>query len=872
MSATILEAQPSYLGWIFDEFLPGSHILNLTARKGSRVLSDNHQLNTHAQVSGSATPYDTAIEAGLSLAGALGNTPLLAVRSFDRRGIVHHWNPACETRYGIATKDALGRPMNDLLDVEEVSGENLNEAIQQIWQGTLPGLSRELRLKTVGGQTKLAYVTMFPVFRHGQVSDIFCMDLDIAAFKPLKGSVPSDVLRFKTLFERSADAIILLNEDSFLDANPAAMKMFGYTDKSAMVGQHPENLSPPLQPDGRNSRSKAREMISLAHQLGNYRFEWVHRRASNEDFWAEVLLTAISPSEQALLYAVLRDISDRKDVELKMRLNAQAFESSREAILITDSNKQIISINRAFMEITGFSASEALGNSPKMLSSGLHDQDFYRNIWDTVRVLGHWEGEIWDRHRDGRSYPQWMTISAVINAAGVITNYIAVFSDITHRKASEEHTRYIAEHDFLTNLPNRILLLDRATQAIGAAQRNGKQLAILFLDLDRFKNINDSLGHHIGDRLLKQVAQRLEACVRSSDTVSRLGGDEFIILLIDVDNVESVGHIADKVLKEITNTYLVDDYEFDITGSLGISLYPMDGNDMDTLIKNADAAMYHAKERGRNNYQFFSKEMNVRLVERLTMELALRKALDNEEFMLLYQPQVELCSGRITGAEALIRWMHSDFGVVPPGRFIPVTEESGLIIPIGKWVLETACLQAKAWEKAGYPIVMAVNLSSVQFRQKDLLSTIVSALQRANLDPHLLELEITEGIILEGAERTIETMNALVRIGVKLSIDDFGTGYSSLSYLKRFPINKLKIDRSFVRDIDTDAGDAAITRAIIDMARNLNLKVIAEGVETKAHLDFLLAHGCDEYQGYYFAKPILAEEFERMLKIPEGDT
>lgn len=440
--------------------------------------------------------------------------------------------------------------------------------------------------------------------------------------------------------------------------------------------------------------------------------------------------------------------------------------------------------------------------------------------------------------------------------------------DITQRKVAEERLQYLVHHDSLTDLPNRLLFMDRLSQAMARVRWHNRLVAILFLDLDRFKRINDTLGHDVGDQLLKVVAERLRACIRTGDTVARMGGDEFTIILSDVAQVEDVPRVAQKIIDAISRPFSLMGQELFITVSMGISLFPNDGQDAQTLVKNADVAMYRAKEQGRNHYQHYSPAMNVRTLERLALENNLRHALERKELLLHYQPRVDLETGRITGVEALLRWQYPDLGLIPPSQFIPLAEETGLIIPIGEWVLRTACIQNKLWQSMGFfPMRVAVNLSARQFQQRSLVETISHVIKETGLDPHYLELELTEGLIMKNAELTITTLRDLHEMGIQVSIDDFGTGYSSLSYLRRFPIHALKIDQSFVRDITTDPDDTVIVTAIILLAHSLKLKVIAEGVETQEQLDFLRSLKCHEMQGYLFSRPLPAEEMTKLLTL-----
>jgi diguanylate cyclase (GGDEF)-like protein/PAS domain S-box-containing protein len=799
------------------------------------------------------------------LMALLERIPLVAIQSIDRDGIVRLWNRTSAELYGIPGPQAIGRPLEQLAPRQGQQKE-FAAAVQQIWNTGEPPSPCDWQIGTAAGKARWVYSTLFPVFRGGQVHRIFCLDFDVTERKLAEQALLVTGSNFRAFFERTADAILLIRDGEITEINAAALKLFGYASKDEIGGQYPEGLSPPCQPDGQSSRDKALEMIRLAQETGNQRFDWLHITHKQAQFWTEVLLTLIPINGESLLYAVVRDISERKAAEQSLYLAAQVFESGREAILITDQDQKIISINKAFTDLTGYQLEQVIGQTPHMFCSGKHDTTFYQELWAALKANDHWQGEIWDRHHDGHHYPLWLGITTVRDRERRITNYIAMFADISARKASEEHTRHLAEHDFLTDLPNRVLLLDRMGQALGAARRNQTQVAVLYLDLDRFKYINDSLGHAVGDKLLQTVAERLKKCVRGIDTVSRHGGDEFVVMLADIGGVGQAAHIAANMMQALAQPYRISDYEFAITASIGISIYPDDGDDIETLVRNADTAMYHAKESGRNSYQFYSNEMNVRIMERVTLENSLKKAIGNHEFVLQYQPELEMRSGKVIGAEALIRWNHPDFGMLSPARFIAVAEDCGLLVPIGDWVLRTACRQARLWLDKGWPLVVSVNISVGQFRQKNLLQSIADALEAASLEPGYLELEITEALLMEEAGSTLKTLNALKQMGVRLAIDDFGTGYSSLNYLKRFPVDKLKIDRSFVHEISGDPDDAAVISAIIVMAKSLHFKVIAEGVETHDQYSFLQAQGCDECQGNYLGPPMLPAEMGHYLR------
>jgi diguanylate cyclase (GGDEF)-like protein/PAS domain S-box-containing protein len=587
---------------------------------------------------------------------------------------------------------------------------------------------------------------------------------------------------------------------------------------------------------------------------------WVHEQASI-DFDEKT-------GRAAFVIGTVHDITSQKEEEAALRLAARVFESSGEAILITDERARTVAVNHAFIEMSGYSSEEMIGQNPSMLSSGRHDAQFYQAMWDDILTHGYWQGEIWDKHKSGRVYPKWMSITAVRDESGLVSNYVSIARDITEQAEAEKNIHFLAYYDVLTGLPNRTLLRDRLGQLIAVSHRDQQQFALLFMDLDRFKYINDSMGHSVGDRLLQAVALRIQSIVREEDTVARLGGDEFIVLLRETGE-SGAAVVAGKLLRALAEPYDLDGQVISTLASIGISIYPDHAVEADTLIKNADMAMYRAKEEGRNNYQFFRPEMNFRVDQLFSMEKDLRLALERGEFTLQYQPQADLASGRLCGVEALIRWKHPEKGMVSPAEFIPVAEETGQIIPIGEWVLRTACAQMVQWQQAGLDgLTMSVNLSIRQLRLPNLGEVVKGVLREHGLDPQWLELEITEGIMMGDNRAAMDFLHEMHAMGVRLSIDDFGTGFSSLNYLKKLPVHKLKIDQSFVRDIETDESDAAIIRSIIALGHRLNLRVIAEGVETQEQLDFLRIRGCDEIQGYFYSRPMPAHEVAGFVRNP----
>ena len=665
------------------------------------------------------------------------------------------------------------------------------------------------------------------------------------------------------------DSVITMDLAGYITGwNKGAERLFGYTPDEAL-GRHILFL---YADDGSAPLEEEDDLFYNAFlENGSREFEVRRRKKSGELFWASISLS-LSRDEVGApngLIGYLVDITDQLASEEKLRLHAKIFEHNSEAVLITNAEQTIISANRAFTEITGYREDEVRGQRPTLLDPAQADPTLADEIYGTLASAGAWQGELWDRRKDGDTYPIWVSISSVKNARGQLTHYLLVFSDITERKEAERQIYRLAYYDALTGLPNRSLLFSLLEQALAEAQRGQGHGAILFIDLDRFKNINDSFGHAAADALLKEVARRLQAALREEDVVSRLGGDEFVVALFDISRREDATLVADKLLESLAEPYQVDRHEVLLTASIGIAIFPDDGREAETLLRNADTAMSRAKQNGVGQL-FYSNEMNQRTFERLKLEGKLRRALDRDEFRLYYQPQVDLASGRIVGAEALIRWHHPELGLLAPNDFIPLAEETGLIVPIGDWVIDTACAQSRAWVDTGFPaLTVAVNLSPRQFRP-GLPQRVIELLAQHQLPGEHLELEITESMLMHNSEQVIDMMQQFQEAGITLALDDFGTGYSSLAYLKRFPIDNLKIDRSFVSGIPHDGDDSAIARAIVSMAKNLRLGVIAEGVETDEQLGFLKEAGCDEIQGYLFSPPIPAEEFQLLLERTNG--
>ncbi|MBI5438715.1 MAG: EAL domain-containing protein [Nitrosomonadales bacterium] len=553
-----------------------------------------------------------------------------------------------------------------------------------------------------------------------------------------------------------------------------------------------------------------------------------------------------------------------------LRVSAIAFET-HEAIIITDCRPEILRVNKAFCDITGYMAEEVVGRNPNLLRGDKKPKAFYEEMWAAIFRDGTWSGEMADKRKNGEVFPAWLTITAVTDPEGVLTHYVGSFFDITERKKSDDEIHRLAFYDPLTGLPNRRLLIDRLQRALASSERSGRHGAIMFIDLDNFKVINDTRGHDFGDMLLVEAARRLQSCVREGDTVARLGGDEFVVMLEDIKGdmeqaVTLADEVGEKILALLDKPYVINGSEFHSTASIGINLFVNRELSADTLLKYADIAMYQAKGAGRNTLRFFDPKMQSVLEARAAIESDLRGALTERQFRLYYQAQVD-DTGRIIGAEALVRWIHPQRGMIPPVQFIPIAEESQLILDIGHWVLEAACRQLASWGNDGQKrgLVLAVNVSARQFKLKDFVDKVAAVVRGHGVNPAYLKLELTESVVLDDMADIVAKMHALKALGIGLSLDDFGTGYSSLSYLKQLPLDQLKIDRSFVNDIATDPGDAIMVQTIIDMAHNFRFDVIAEGVETEAQLDFLKLHGCNAYQGYLLSKPVPVEEFEALL-------
>ncbi len=582
----------------------------------------------------------------------------------------------------------------------------------------------------------------------------------------------------------------------------------------------------------------------------------------------KILLLVIVPViEKGYVNVFGLDVTSRKQAEKRLLLDSQVFESASEAVVITDVDKRILDVNRAFTTITGYTREEILGENIMILNSGRQDRHFYQEMWESVAERGSWQGEIWDRRKNGEVFPKWLSISAVRDEAGKISRYVGLFSDISVMKQTQEQLYEMAHYDSLTGLPNRRYFLDRLKESLEQARRANESVALMFVDLDGFKLVNDDLGHKAGDQLLREVSARIKQCVRESDTVARMGGDEFTVILSQVRNSDSVLLVARKILQRIYEPVKLEEKEFFISSSIGIAVFPDDSRDVEGLLQSADTALYKAKDLGKNGYQFFSREMNRRAMERLTLRTQIRQGLAAREFTVYYQPQVDAATGNLAGLEALARWKSPQIGLISPEQFIPFAEETGLIHEIGELVLRTACAQGQSWISQGLPRVrIGVNISAHQLRRPDFVSLIEGAVRDTGFPADFLELELTESMLINDSPEDLAKLSRIRAMGIRLAIDDFGTKYSSFAYLRRLPIDRLKIDRTFVQDLPADARGSEIVSAIIAMSRSLNLDVTAEGVETAAQADLLRKKGCHTLQGYYCSRPFPPDDLAAFLQ------
>jgi diguanylate cyclase (GGDEF)-like protein/PAS domain S-box-containing protein len=723
-----------------------------------------------------------------------------------------------------------------------------------------PLLGTARQLARMGGEHQSLQI--LPIKQHDEIGQL------IGGFNRLLATLGQREGLLKQILDTSSVAIFLVDRSGCITlANQRMADMFGLP-LAALTGLDYASLVDPQERDTARRNMHAL-LTSTVQTVDVERRYW---RADHSEFWGRLTGQRFIDAEgiEQGLVGVIADITQRRRAEAELHIAATAFES-QQGIFVTDAARTILRVNQSFTEITGFTAADAVGQSPRFLGSGRQGGEFYGAMWDRIEATGSWQGELWNRRKNGEVFPEWLTITAVKNEQAQVTHYVATFADITARKVAEDAIKNLAFYDPLTQLPNRRLLMDRLEQALASSARHQLKGALLFVDLDNFKTINDTLGHDKGDLLLQQVAQRLQRCVRDGDTVARLGGDEFVLMLEGLsesalDAATQAESVGEQILISLNQTYQFINYDYHSTPSIGITLFGEHPETLDEPLKRADLAMYQAKAAGRNTLRFFDPQMQAVVSSRAALEAGLREALVKEQFSLYYQAQVNH-TGQPTGAEALVRWLHPERGMVSPAEFIPLAEDTGLILPLGRWVLETACRQLACW--ASQPglahLTLAVNVSARQFHHSGFVEQVLTVLAHTGAKPQRLKLELTESLLVSNVEDVIAKMNTLKAHGVGFSLDDFGTGYSSLSYLKRLPLDQLKIDQGFVRDILADGNDAAIANMVIVLAATLGLSVIAEGVETEAQRSFLASQGCHAYQGYLFSRPLPLPGFEAFV-------
>ncbi len=685
---------------------------------------------------------------------------------------------------------------------------------------------------------------------------------DVTPAKRMERALKSESDLLSSLVRSMPLALVALAPDNSVRLwNPAAERLFGWR-ADEVTGRD----CPLVTVENRHEFDRLGERFATGLSVSD--LETVRQTKSGERIDVSLHAAGLRKADGSSdgMFCLMTDIRARRLAEQQLQLSDKVFQNTQEGIVVTDGTGKIVAVNPAFTAVTGYKAQEVLGRNPSMLQSGRHDADFYRDMWVELAQSGQWQGEIWNRRRNGEIFPEWLNISVIHDGDGKAVYYVAVFSDISLVKQNEERLHRLAHYDALTGLPNRLLFADRLQHALVHAQRSGTLVGLLFLDLDRFKIVNDTLGHRTGDMLLQETAHRLAEVVRAQDTVARFGGDEFTVILPDLGSPAGAANVAEKIIECLAAPFRLLGRDVFIGGSVGIAVYPKSGEDAEALIKHADIAMYRAKDAGRNTYQYYRPGHEGQSRDIFELEHGLRHAIERGEMRLVYQPEIEIETGRIVTVEALLRWNHPTRGDVPPAEFIPVAEDSGLIGTIGDWVLREACRQNRAWQTAGLPPVrIAVNLSVRQLRNVRFAERVAEILDDTGLAAEWLEVELTESMIMHYAKDTMGILWQLKSMGVRLSIDDFGTGYSSLSYLKRLPVDSLKIDRSFIGGLDADTNDQAISNAIIALANSLKLRVVAEGVETEKQLGFLREHACCDAQGFFFSHPVDADTLSGLL-------
>jgi diguanylate cyclase (GGDEF)-like protein/PAS domain S-box-containing protein len=815
-----------------------------------------------------------------------------------REGKIEHINAAGITMLGCKkSAEILGK---EFADFAHKDYQDVTEYLLDLVGGREPV---PIKLLSKKGQKIDVEILVLPSGRDPEL--VILQARDITDMVRSAETLRNREERLRGIMDSVADAIITIDEKGIVQSfNPAAVAIFGYSMSEA-VGKNVSMFMPDLHKpkhDGYISKylktGKAQVIDLIDRELEGI-------RKDGTTFFMEPSVTELRHGSHRFFTGIVRDITERKraqealrkahyELELRveertseltleiaerrkaeagLRLAAEVIADLNEAVIIVDPKFKVTSVNPAFSEITGYPSNDIIGQRPTFYNLMKKDKDRFKKMVESLEKEGRWEGELWNKNQSGEDYAESLSVSAITDKNGKVQQYAVVVSDITKRKQDEERIRYQANYDALTGLPNRALFHDRLSQALASVSRVDRRLGLMFVDLDGFKLVNDTLGHDIGDLLLQEVSERLCGCVRDGDTVARLGGDEFTIIMPNMIKPKQAAMVADRVIDSLQKLFVLKGHEVSISGSIGVTIYPDDAETAVELLKNADSAMYLAKDQGKSCYQFFTQDINLEVQDRLVIKNNLQKALDRDEFILHYQPKLEILSNQVTGVEALMRWQNEDLGLVPPNKFIPSLEETGMIVDVGEWALRTACQKHVEWQNAGLPpIQIAVNLSARQLREPSFARKVEEILKESGVGSEGLSIEITESMLMSDSTRAVIALGELSEMGIEISMDDFGTGYSSLSYLKRFPIDTIKIDQSFVADITTDTGDAEIIKTIISMGQILNRKVVAEGVETEEQLLLLRRYNCDEIQGYFFSRPLPDKNLVDFLKETMGDT
>jgi len=845
-------------GWVDNRKYPTHNETNeISGLFGiARDITDNH--NKQQQ-----------IERLLQEKNSLLNNQLIAFAIVHDRKIT--WtNQSLEKLTGYSKSELLGQSTR-LFYAHEHDFLTIGKCYQQLEKNEM--IAQDIEFIHSNGQA--LWVDLRGTLLDPESGDSLWTIADISSRKKSEQALMQSEMKFKSLFNSSSDAVALFEGDTFIDANPATLTLFGCTSLAEFCGKTPADLSPLYQADKQLSTTRAKSMIQLALNQGQHQFEWIHKRVdTNEAFVADILISTMLINGKTLFQSTIRNITAQKLATQQLQLSARVFSSTHDGIVITDAEHNIIDVNPAFSTISGYSAQEVIGKNPKFFSSGKHGAEFYAAMWHSLNTEEYWQGEVWNRKKDGEIYTELLSISCLKDEQGKIVNYIGISSDITHSKQQQEKLNLIAHYDVLTGLPNRALFADRFIQAISHSKRNQKLLAICFLDLDNFKPVNDTFGHETGDQLLIEVAKRISHCIKNEDTISRQGGDEFAILLNDIESYEQCEQTLARIHHSLSQAFFINDKSISIGASTGITLYPVDSEDIDTLLRHADQAMYQAKQLGRNRYLLFNSSQDKELINKHHQLHEIENAFINDEFVLYYQPKVNMLTGKVYGAEALIRWLHPKKGLIPPADFLPLIDGSDLEIKVGDWVINQALEQMEYWCGQNIQLEISVNISSLHLQSKNFIQDLDSALSRhPYINSQYLQLEILESSALGD----LNTISQLIKtcqntLGINIALDDFGTGYSSLTHIRRLSANVIKIDQSFVRDMLDDPNDYAIIHGIIGLASAFNNKIIAEGVETTEHGLMLLLLGCHYAQGYGIAKPMQADLIPAWLTNYQANT